>query len=330
MSESSPSVHIERLLRPNRIRQHALDELRDHLGRTPRSLPSRHFYDDRGAALFDAITRLDVYYPTRAEAGLLADVADRVAESVRADELVELGPGSGGKTRLLLDAMRRAGGGRRYVPIDVSEAFVRQVAENLLADDPTLEIHGMVADFVVDLGHLPPAERRLVAFLGGTIGNLDPDDDGVAFLRRLRTVLDDDDRLLLGTDLIKSAPIIEAAYNDAEGVTAAFNRNILSVINTRFDANFRPEAYRHHAFYEPEHRRIEMHLRPIAPQSVRVGALGLDFTLAAGEPLRTEISTKFDRPRVERLLTSAGFALTDWFTDAEARFALSLARPLRA
>lgn len=301
------------------------DEVRQALEETPRRLPTRFFYDDRGSALFEAICELPEYYQTRTESKLLARVADRIVAVSGADELVELGSGAATKTRILLDAMKRSGRLRCFVPVDVSEGIVRRTANELAAEYPGLRVHGLVADFMSDLGELPPSDSRLVVFLGGTIGNLEPSRQGVPFLRHLRASMAASDHLLIGVDLIKDPAIIEAAYNDSQGVTADFNRNILRVVNARFDADFVPERFRHRAFYNRDRDWIEMRLVSEVAQTVRLADLGLTFALARGEELLTEISAKFDRVRLERLLTASGFSLEAWHTE-DALFALGLAR----
>ncbi len=304
------------------------EELRSALTGHPRSIPAKYFYDDQGSILFEQITTLPEYYPTRAEAELLRQVAGRVVTVTGAHDLVELGAGAATKSRILLDAMKRTGQLVRYVPVDVSDGIMRRAANELIEEYPGLTVHGMVADFITDLGHLPDGSQRLVAFLGGTIGNLDPNGSAVDFLRHLHETMAPDDHLILGTDLIKDPAVIEAAYNDSQGVTAAFNRNILQVVNRDFGGDFVPEQFAHRAYFDRGRRWIEMHLVAQQRQDVRIDALDLAFTLEDGEAIRTEISTKFDRPRVERLFGKSGFQMVDWFTDAEARFALSLARPV--
>lgn len=311
--------------RDGREHQAFREELRASLAEAPRRIPSKYFYDERGSELFEAICELPEYYPTRAERAILERHAEEIVRVSGASELVELGPGAATKTRLLLDAMAEAGSLELYVPFDVSGEMVARVARELAEHYPGLRVHGVVGDFMTHLGKIPEGGRRLAAFLGGTIGNLQPD-AARAFLARLARRLDPGDALLLGTDLIKDPAVIEAAYDDPAGVTAEFNRNILRVLNRLTEGDFDPEAFRHRAFYDPEHHRIEMRLVSTRPQSVRLPGLDLTLELAEGEEILTEISTKYDRPKVEALLERAGFEPGRWYTDPDGLFALSLAR----
>ncbi|HET7344183.1 MAG TPA: L-histidine N(alpha)-methyltransferase [Methylomirabilota bacterium] len=303
----------------------ALD-VRRGLARAPRWLPPKYFYDDAGCALFDRITALPEYYLTRAEEAILADVAGALVRALDPRDIVELGPGGCHKVRRLLDAVDH-GGAVRYVPVDVgAEALARSTAA-LARDYPRLQVRPVIGEFEHDLDRVPPpAGRRLVLFLGSTIGNF----DGRArrrLLRAIRRLLGADGRLLLGADLVKDRAVLEAAYNDAAGVTAEFNRNILRVVNRGLDGDFRPEAFRHRAFFDARASRIEMHLVASAPQRVRLGRLGLTLRLPAGEDIWTESSYKFTRASAAAMLAEASLAPEGWFTDAAARFALVLARP---
>jgi L-histidine N-alpha-methyltransferase len=302
----------------------ALEELRRCLAERPPRLPSKYFYDDRGSALFERITELPEYYQTRTEAALLTAEADRIAALTAAEELVELGSGAATKTRILLAAMARAGNLRLYVPLDVSEGIVRRVARELVAEYPGLEVHGVVGDFLEHLEELPAGRRRLVIFLGGTIGNLGPVRER-ALLREIHDAMGPGDHFLLGTDLIKDPAVLEAAYNDAAGVTAEFNRNILAVVNRLAGGDFEPERFAHRAFWDAPMHRIEMRLVATAPQTVRLAAIPLTLTLAEGDEISTEISTKYDRDFARDLLTGAGFRPLEWLTDPGERFGLSLA-----
>lgn len=301
------------------------EDLRQALVRTPREIPSRFFYDDRGSELFERITELPEYYPTRTERALLERIADRVVAASGADELVEIGSGAATKTRILLDAMARAGRLERYVPVDVAEGTVRRVAAELALEYPGLSIHGLIGDFTADLGHLYPTDRRLVIFLGGTLGNLGPQ-EARDFLLHLGQGLEPGDYFLLGVDRIKPVARLEAAYNDSQGVTAEFNRNILRVVNRTTGGDFDPRAFRHRAFYDVEKHRIEMRLVAEIPQTVHLPGIDLTFDLAAGEEILTEISTKYDQEKAESLLAETGFEPVDWFTDPENLFGLSLSR----
>jgi L-histidine N-alpha-methyltransferase len=303
-------------------------ELLAALRGTPRTIPSKHFYDQRGLALFDAITELPEYYPTRTERTILERSAGEIAHHTRATQLVEVGSGSAVKTRLLLDALRD-GTLREYVPVDVNEQSLRRVGEELVAAYPGLTVHGIAADFADPLAPLPPAPSpgpRLAIFLGGTLGNLRPADEAPGFLRRLRAALAPGDWFLLGVDLVKDVATLEAAYDDAAGVTAEFNRNVLRAVNRLLGADFDPAAFRHRAFYDRERDWIEMRLVSLRSQQVRLGASGGTLSLAAGEELRTEISAKYTRQRAEALLAAAGFTPRKWYSDERAWFGLSLAR----
>jgi L-histidine N-alpha-methyltransferase len=308
--------------------QAELDELRAALEERPRRIPTRYFYDRRGSELFERITELPEYYPTRAETALLESVADELAGVTGAEELVELGSGAATKTRILLDAMDRAGNLRTYVPLDVSEAMVRRSAEELAAAYPDLEVHGLVADFHRHLDHIPDGEPRLVIFLGSTIGNLRPD-EAVAFLRGIAAPMAPGDFFLLGVDLVKEPAVIEAAYNDSAGITAEFNRNVLRVVNRLAGGDFAPERFAHRAFFDPVNRWIEMRLVAQAPQKVRLPGLGTTLELADGEEILTEISCKYDRQQVEEMLAGGGFRLERWYVGTARIFGLALARRAR-
>src|SRR4051812_46992028 len=293
---------------------------------TPKTLPPRWFYDERGSELFDAITRLPEYYPTRSERAILAARAGEVAAVSGAEVLVELGSGTSEKTRLLLTALREAGTLRRFVPFDVDPSVLRLAGSALVAEYPGLEVEGVVGDFTRHLGELPTDGRRMVAFLGSTIGNLAPA-ERAAFLAELAGTLQAGDSFLLGTDLVKSPARLVRAYDDAEGVTAEFNRNVLLVLDRELKADFDPEAFAHVALWDAEHEWIEMRLRSVRDQQVNVAALDLGVPFATGEEMRTEISAKFRREGVERELAAAGLAMTRWWTDPAGDFGLSLAQP---
>ena len=301
------------------------EEVLRGLGTRPRSLPPKYFYDAAGSRLFDDITRLPEYYLTRVEDALLDTLAPALMRTLAPRDVVELGSGFSVKTRRLLDA--RGGGALRYTPVDVDETTVAASAERLLAADPALEVHAVVGDFEHHLVHVPaPSGRRLVLFLGSTIGNLDPP-ERLALLAQVRGLLRRGDRLLLGVDLVKDTAVLEAAYNDAAGVTAAFNRNILSVVNRSLGATFRPELFRHHAWYNAAAQRIEMHLVSDRAQMVRVRDLGLTIHLDPAETIWTESSYKFTRASTRAMLVAAGLRLDGWHTDAGERFALAVAAP---
>jgi len=293
---------------------------------TPKELPPRWFYDERGSELFDRITRLPEYYPTRTERAILTARAGEIAAAAGADVLVELGSGTSEKTRLLLTAMREAGTLRRFVPFDVDPSVLRLAGAALTVEYPGLEVDGVVGDFTRHLGELPTAGRRMVAFLGSTIGNLAPA-ERTAFLADLAATLRPGDSFLLGTDLVKDEGRLVRAYDDTQGVTAEFNRNVLLVLNRELKADFDPEAFAHVARWDAEHEWIEMRLRSVRDQQVNVAALDLGVPFATGEEMRTEISAKFRREGVERELAAAGLAMTRWWTDPAGDFGLSLAQP---
>ncbi|WP_399893223.1 L-histidine N(alpha)-methyltransferase [Streptomyces sp. BBFR51] len=290
---------------------------------TPKWLPPKWFYDARGSELFEAITALPEYYPTRAEREILVDRADEIAAATGARTLVELGSGSSEKTRILLDTLTRLTGLTGYVPVDVSESALTQAGQALVAERPDLQVHALIADFTGGLTLPDTPGPRLVAFLGGTIGNLLPG-ERAAFLTAVRALLAPGDALLLGTDLVKDERVLVRAYDDGAGVTAEFNKNVLSVMNRELEADFEPAAFEHVALWNAEREWIEMRLRSRTAQTVKVQALDLAVDFAAGEELRTEVSAKFRREGVRAELEAAGLDLTHWWTDGEARFALSL------
>ncbi len=299
----------------------------DGLTRPFKEIPPKHFYDAEGSRLFELITQQPEYYPYRTERVILEACATEIVAVTGAAELVELGSGVPTKTLLLLDAMRDAGTLDRYVPFDVSESVLLASAERLIEQYPGLRVFGVLGDFERHLDALPPAEGpRVIAFLGGTIGNFPPGSRR-KFLRGLRRALRPQDRLLLGTDLVKDPAVLEAAYNDAAGVTAAFNRNVLSVINRELHADFPLESFEHVAFYDRAQEWIEMRLRALEPLVVNVRDLDLGVHFANREEMRTEISAKFTRARIERDLRAAGLRLHQLMTDDEGLFALSLSGP---
>ncbi|MFI6647941.1 L-histidine N(alpha)-methyltransferase [Streptomyces sp. NPDC050529] len=291
------------------------------LTRHPKTLPPKWFYDARGSELFEEITRLPEYYPTRAEREILIDRAAEIAAASGARTLIELGSGSSEKTRHLLDALPEL---RSYVPVDVSESALRGAAKALLEERPELSVHALIADFTAELSLPATPGPRLVAFLGGTIGNLLPD-ERAAFLSSVRSLLSPGDTLLLGTDLVKDEEVLVAAYDDAAGVTAAFNRNVLSVVDRELGADFAPDDFEHVARWNPQHEWIEMRLRARRELTVKIPELDLLVSFEAGEEVRTEVSAKFRRDGVGKELAASGLRLSQWWTDSAGRFALSLA-----
>ena len=312
-----------------RQRQQRLEEdVRRGLTARPKSLPAKYFYDRAGSLLFERITELPEYYPTRTESALLEEILPGLLGEFLPDDIVEIGSGTSEKTRRVLNGVTAGGRPARYVPLDVDRLTLEASAERLLRDYPRLSVHAVVGDFERDLGHVPPpAGRRLVMFLGSTIGNLDEPAQR-HLLSGLRALLGHpDDRLLLGVDLVKDIKTLEAAYDDSAGVTGEFNRNILQVVNRGVDGDFHPEAFRHVAFYNEAASRIEMHLVAESAQAVRLRRLGLTIRFRAGEAIWTESSYKFTRPGVESLLDATDLRLHRWHVDPSNHFALALIRP---
>ncbi len=303
------------------------DDVLDGLTRPFKELPPKHFYDARGAQLFDQICELPEYYQTRTERLILQGRAAELARITSAAELVELGSGTAAKTRVLLDALSAAGTLERYIPVDVTEQMVRDCAQELASEYPGLRVHGVIGDFERHLDRVPTAEgSRLVVFLGGTIGNFPPGSRR-RFLREISRLLGPHDHLLMGTDLVKDPQVLTQAYDDAQGVTAEFNRNLLTVLNRELQADFDPEDFEHVALFNREHEWIEMRLRARRAHTSTVRDLGLSVHFEQGEEMRTEISAKFTRERVEQDLSAAGLEIVSWLTDPEQLFALTLSRP---
>ena len=323
--ERESSVTVEVHVRPGDARRALRSEVLAGLcgDCDPKELSPKWFYDERGSQLFDEITRLPEYYPTRCEREILQAHAGDIARASGADTLLELGSGSSEKTRLLLDAMR-AEGLERFVPFDVSEGFLRRSAEAVAREYPGLRVHAVVGDFGLHLGRLPRRGRKLVAFLGGTIGNLKPT-ERERFYSELAGRLDEGEGLLLGTDLLKDRSRLFAAYNDGAGLTAAFNRNMLHVLNRELGADFAPEHFEHLAPFNEEHGWVEMQLISSRPQAVRLPTLERYVNFAEGEVLRTEVSCKFRPQQVEAELAAAGLHVTGCWTDSARDFALWLA-----
>ena len=300
-----------------------LGEIREGLAAPRKRLPTKLLYDERGSELFEAITDLPEYYPTRSELALLREHVPRWLAVLRPQTVVELGAGSAAKTRVILDSMQARGGGT-YVPVDISAAFLARTAEELRAAYPAVDVVPVAADFTRSV-ELPEAlpQPLLITFLGSTIGNF-PSAEAVALLRRIAVALQAGDRFLLGIDLRKDPRILEAAYDDAQGVTAEFNLNLLRVLNHRFGADFDLSAFRHRALYDPHLHRIEMHLESLGRQRVIIPAAG-EFEFDAGETILTEISCKYDRPAIESMFDAAGLSLVEWVEGGERPFGLTLA-----
>jgi L-histidine N-alpha-methyltransferase len=319
-------VQIDRLLPEGFLARSLRADALAGLTAVPKSLPPKWFYDERGSELFDKITRLDEYYPTRAERAILRGAAGDIAAASGARTLVELGSGFADKTRLLLDALHEAGTLRTYVPVDVSESALIAGASRILRHYPGVAVHAVVSDFEEHLGWPGPDGPRLVAFLGGTIGNLVPA-QRAEFLAALRARMSPADSLLLGTDLVKDPAVLVAAYDDAAGVTAEFNKNILHVLNTQLGADFDPDNFEHVAIWDAEAEWIEMRLRSARRQEIRLPEIGLTASFGEGEQMRTEVSAKFRKEGVVAELAAAGLEMRSWLTDAGGRFGLSLSVP---
>lgn len=320
------AASVDVLLHDEQREESLRADARAGLTSTPKSLPPKWLYDARGSELFERITRLPEYYLTRAERSILDLRAAEIAARTRAETLVELGSGSSRKTRLLLEALAAGGTLRRFVAFDVSERALRESTAQLAREYPEVEIHGVVGDFERHLGALPEWPRRLVAFLGSSIGNFPPE-QRARFLRAIRGLLADDEFLLVGLDLVKEPARLEAAYNDRSGVTASFATNVLAVLNRELGADFDLDAFEHVARWDADAEWMRMTLRARRPQRVAVAALGLEVAFAEGEELQMEISAKFRRDHFAGDLARAGLAEAGWWTDAGADFALCLAAP---
>lgn len=297
-------------------------DVREGLTSSPKELAPKYFYDARGSELFDQITSLAEYYPSRCEREILNRHSPQLTRGY--GELVELGSGVASKTRALLYAMAGAGALRRYVPFDVDGSVISSSAKELEEAYPGLEVHGVVGDFESDLGLIPPGEGRLFALLGGTIGNLHPP-ERAGFLARVRELMGQTDGFIIGTDLVKDRSVLVAAYDDSQGVTAEFNRNVLHVLNAELGADFRPEGFEHVALFDEENSWIEMRLRSTAAQHVRVPGAGIEVDFEDGEEMRTEISTKFTQESVAGELSGAGMVLEDFLTDGDGLYGLAVA-----
>ncbi|MER7208289.1 L-histidine N(alpha)-methyltransferase [Streptosporangium sp. NPDC020072] len=324
MPVSQSDVRLTNHLGDDYLSQALEHDVRAGLTSDPKWLPPKWFYDETGSELFSQITRLPEYYPTRRELSILRRHSTDIAADSGADTLVELGSGTSEKTVLLLDALASAGTLRAYTPVDVDAVTLGDAARRLAARYPGMAVHAVCADFERHLALLPKRGRRMVAFLGGTIGNLDPEARAV-FLKELRATLSPGDSFLLGADLVKDTGRLVAAYDDAAGVTAAFNRNVLHVLNHRLDADFEPDAFEHVALYDQRNDWIEMRLRASRAMTVRIAALDLSVSFEAGEETRTEISAKFRQEGLRRELVAAGFTPSRTYTDPTGDFTLVLA-----
>ncbi|MGB3482548.1 MAG: L-histidine N(alpha)-methyltransferase [Mycobacterium sp.] len=321
---SRTSVSVANHLPADHAAHTLRDDVRAGLTSSPKTLPPKWFYDAAGSDLFDQITRLPEYYPTRAEASILADRADEIAAASGADTLVELGSGTSEKTRKLLDALQSRGSLRRFIPFDVDVSVLEAAGSALAVEYPGVDIDAVCGDFEAHLGEIPAGGRRLVAFLGSTIGNLTPG-PRAEFLSALSAVLQPGDSLLLGTDLVKDTDRLIRAYDDSAGVTAAFNRNVLAVVNRELHADFDLDSFEHVAKWNADEDRIEMWLRARSAQRVRIEDLELTVEFGAGEEILTEVSCKFRADGVLTELADAGLTRTHWWTDAAGDFGLSLA-----
>lgn len=324
-AETAPDVTVDVHLPPGGPLSGMAADVRIGLTKPFKELSPRYFYDERGSELFERITEVDEYYPTRAERAILEnDSAEIVEAAGNPATLIELGSGSAAKTRVLLDAMRDAGGLEAYAPVDISEEITRDTAAKV-ADEYEVKVHGLVCDFERDLERIPLAGPRVIALLGGTIGNFEPQ-QRASFLARVANLLGPDDHFLLGTDLIKDRETLEAAYDDSQGVTAEFNLNVLAVLNRTLGADFDLKAFEHSAFWDDENLFVDIRLRSLRRQLVEISELDLTVAFERGEEMRTEISTKFAREGLEGIYAEAGLELTGWWTDPGDRFGLSLAR----
>jgi len=325
---SVTDLQIDSYLDPAEFGTALRTDARRGLTATPKDLPPKWFYDDRGSDLFDQITRLPEYYPTRTERSILLDHADDIVRASGADTIVELGSGTSEKTRILLDAFHAAGRLNTFVPFDVSEATLREAAAAIDAEYPGTGVHAVVGDFERHLGEIPAIGTRLVAFLGGTIGNFAPG-PRAGFLASVAATLAPGETLLLGTDLVKDPERLVRAYDDAAGVTAAFNKNVLAVLNRELGAGFDPDDFDHVSVWDTANEWIEMRLRARRDLDVAVPGIGLTAHFDAGEEMRTEISAKFREAKVATEVAAAGFELVEFWTDPNADFALSLSRRVR-
>ena len=325
MSDAIVQQEQVKITAANHVRHSFAEDVRRGLTREPKVLYPKYFYDERGSRLFEKICKLPEYYQTRTERKILDRVSPEIVRKYRPTTLIEYGAGAATKTRILLDAMRKDNTLERYVPIDVSSEFLTSVADRLSADYPELQVHGLTGDFLEPIDLPYRQEPRIIAFLGSTIGNLN-DAETDDFLHLLTAQMTENDVFLLGTDLVKDTDALEAAYDDSQDVTAEFNKNMLRRINRELDGGFDLNAFEHVAVYNEEEAQIEIYLKSLEEQTVTIGALDLDVHFERDETLRTEISCKYDKARVTRLLRQSGLVITDWFTDPREYFAVSISR----
>jgi L-histidine N-alpha-methyltransferase len=324
MSVAAPTIEVH--LPEDGPLAYLASDVRVGLSRPFKELPPKYFYDERGSRLFEEITELPEYYPTRCERAILETWgAEIAAASPECNSLIELGSGAARKTKVLLDAMRDSDRLETYVPVDISEEITRESAARLLDEYPGVEVHGVVCDYELHLERLPREEGGLIAFLGGTIGNFYPATRR-SFLARIASLMYPGDRFLLGTDLVKEPGRLEAAYNDAAGITAEFNLNVLHVLNRELGADFDPDAFEHVAFWDDGNRWVDIRLRSLAEQQAWIEDVEMTVPFAEGEEMRTEISAKFTRSQLERTYSRVGLELLEWWTDPDEMFALSLAK----
>ncbi|MGH2987467.1 MAG: L-histidine N(alpha)-methyltransferase [Solirubrobacterales bacterium] len=327
MAATAEQIEIEVHLPAGGTLAGLAEDVREGLSCPFKEIPPKYFYDERGSQLFEAITALPEYYPTRAERSILEARAGAIVAAAAPTTLIELGSGAAAKTRCLLDAMREADSLETYVPVDISEEITRRIAEELVAEYAGLRVRGIVCDYETHLERVPREEGALIAFLGGTIGNFRPGPRR-SFLARIATLMYPGDRFLLGTDLVKDQARLEAAYNDSQNITAEFNKNVLRVLNRELDADFDPGAFEHVAFWDADNEWIDVRLRSLVEQFIDIRGLDMRVHFARNEEMRTEISTKFTRERLEASYADAGLELVEWWTDPDELYALSLARTL--
>lgn len=319
------SIRINDRSRQADYRSELAHDVRVGFARRPKELSPKYFYDEQGSKLFEKITTLPEYYQTRTERSMLESLAPRLADDFEFSEMIEFGSGNSEKTRVLLDRLSTDGALRRYIPIDVSREFLADTAERLHTEYPSLMIEAVVGDFNDGLDGIDRNGPGLILFLGGTLGNFYRA-DAVAFLSRVAGGMRPDDSLLLGIDLVKDPELLHAAYNDAQGVTAAFNRNVFHVINAQLGGHFDPDTFWHYACYNPDDTRIEMRLISRKEQTVRIDDLDLNVSFEQGESVLTEISRKFTQASIRELFADAGMELQHWWTDPESLFGLCLGK----